>query len=88
MRRTSLELELKEAKEALDSLKQAYSSDSWNDSVKESYGKLLTQQQGFLERLDDYVEAMRGTADDFESLELDKLVDLAKKACAQAEDIE
>lgn len=78
MKKTSLELELNEAKQTLDSLNQAYSSDSWNDSVKESYKKLLEQQKSYLDSLMEYKDFLRDAVS-FD--DVDKLVDLAKNVC-------
>lgn len=87
MKKTSLELQLIEVSEAFEALKQAYSTDSWSDSVKESYGRLLDQQEIVLEKLNDYTEAKRGLVQDVDLEDVDKLIQLAKGVCDQAGDV-
>lgn len=88
MKKTSKDLQLIEAKEAFEDLKQAYSSDSWNDSVKDSYGILLDQQSTVLERLSDYTEAMNDLVQDKDLQDIEALIELAKSLCDKAGDIQ
>ena len=88
MKKTSKDLQLIEAKEAFEDLKQAYSSDSWNDSVKDSYGILLDQQSTVLERLSDYTEAMNDLVQDKDLQDIEELIELAKSLCDKAGDIQ
>lgn len=83
MRKTAQEQELREAMECLDSLYEAYSSDSWNDSVKDSYEKLLQQQTSYLSRAREQTREMNTHLADLEDIE--ELLRLAKDTCKQVE---